>query len=836
MIRLFQILTFICYVLLGQGGYSQEGQVQFPEQLPACPAEFLTDSLLASNGVIWVSSEGKGIYRYIPGNGKGASGDWQVASYYQGLPDTVNFYALAEDHQGRIWAGSDNKGVAVFNGEKWQVYDRENALLGERVFDIAVSPKTGDVAIATSGGISIYQPSKKEWLGITRADGLAEDQVKSLSYDLLGNLWVAYACGGVSSLSEADGYKVGKTVQAKWYWDESSGARQPLDSTGEGLPSNLSNALLVLRNGGIVVGTTSGLGWMETRKNGKWKYLRGKNYRNKNDGLLKPPSKTGHSEQTGLLLPEDYVTCLLQTNKGLWVGFREKGASLLDPSSMRKKEEGKFPEELLSPWVTSMVAMPNGAVYATTYGAGMIKIHESNSKTSKLKIASSQQVSEHPSSAGLVSKSKLIQEFEKRDKLKPLSSPVVFWKEDWATQGDWCERYGTHYALLCATDQPRDDEVRTPVKIQVEGEIGKHKFPQGDLYLKFFLGDVPDDINVVYNPNTGTRTAAQWSDRSKENYPVFFDGPDIWVVVDVPEGAYEIALYFYNRGDQDSIRNVYKDYLLEVRQSETLSDSIDTWKDEVTEMMKSPVLTRTRVSEFNKCGLYKSFFTAKAGRYYIRIVNNYSSKTILNAVLVNQIDVSTGIPKNTDDLIRAAYGSMPPQPAVVMAQEQALHPSLQEMWHKALSPVSSGDYLSQNQKILYSLYRIANSKNDLKSVVRRWRWFLRMWSADEHDDFGDFMLKSWYSKQEEYLLSRSEEFFPYSPRVIPFSPKEIKVMYYLHIDWKSYLPDSKENPKISAMELKERVAKMSEEEYKKIEKDFFAEIEKNSEKENNEEE
>lgn len=43
------------------------------------------------------------------------------------------------------------------------------------------------------------------------------------------------------------------------------------------------------------------------------------------------------------------------------------------------------------------------------------------------------------------------------NKLHSDKRDVFFWKEDWNTKGDWCERYGRDYALLCATNAPRDD-------------------------------------------------------------------------------------------------------------------------------------------------------------------------------------------------------------------------------------------------------------------------------------------------------------------------------------------------------------------------------------------
>ncbi|MEG1507993.1 MAG: hypothetical protein RR373_05100, partial [Akkermansia sp.] len=126
-----------------------------------------------------------------------------------------------------------------------------------------------------------------------------------------------------------------------------------------------------------------------------------------------------------------------------------------------------------------------------------------------------------------------------------------------------------------------------------------------------------------------------------------------------------------------------------------------------------------------------------------------------------------------------------------------------------------------NRKILYALHRLAQSKNDTQSLISNWRWYLRLWNSKEHSDFEDFMRKCWYDVQDRFEAMRSEEFFPYSPRTIPFSPEEITVMEYMGIDWKDYLPDSKKKPVMSAMALKGKISKMSEEEYQKMEKDFM---------------
>lgn len=67
-------------------------------------------------------------------------------------------------------------------------YNQNNALLGERVPALAVSPLNGDVAIATSGGLTIYSAETEEWKDFTRANGLPEDQIVSLSFNEQGGL------------------------------------------------------------------------------------------------------------------------------------------------------------------------------------------------------------------------------------------------------------------------------------------------------------------------------------------------------------------------------------------------------------------------------------------------------------------------------------------------------------------------------------------------------------------------------------------------------------------------------------------------------------------------
>ena len=138
---------------------------------------------------VWIGTEDEGIFHY--------QSDGKVVQYTtkNGLGDN-NGYALAIDRFGRLWVGHLNTGVSVFNGKDWKNYD--DGLIGERIFDIKVCPVGGDIWIATSGGISRHKIVSDEWEHFTREDGLLEDQVSSITFDRVGNLFAGTQCHGLA--------------------------------------------------------------------------------------------------------------------------------------------------------------------------------------------------------------------------------------------------------------------------------------------------------------------------------------------------------------------------------------------------------------------------------------------------------------------------------------------------------------------------------------------------------------------------------------------------------------------------------------------------------------
>lgn len=785
-------------------------------RLPACPAPFLMDAVTDTHGNIWVAAEDGGVWKL-------EAGKWRAMHREPGFPPTMNCYAVAEDLQGRIWVGTDNQGVAVWNGESWKAYDQLSGLLGERVFAIGVSPVSGLVALATSGGLSLYDPVGKTWKSITRVEGLLEDQIEALAFTPKEDLHVAYQCGGVSCVSRKDGYRNWRHSQARWYWDRGQRMRQPAERCGTFLPSNLCNAIAVQDERTVWIGTNAGL---VRGSNGKYLFTRGRDFQEKNKGLFGGMPKDYRPVESMVidpvpdLLPEDYVTALFPSSEGVWVGFRQQGAALLDDRSMKvKKRVLQTHPNVRARWVRAFVALPDGRLFAATNGGGLLPVGTVGKKQSAGTAVAGGK--EHPEPMPYADEDecrRLSQQFRQPDSSVP--APVAYFHEDWSTQGDWCERYGINYAMLCAMNAPISN-VRYLFTwgFSAGGWMGPHRKKNDDLRHWVHWVNKPDNRNVLFCPTSGTRTEAEWDDHG-EVYSYSFDGPDVWALVRVPEGRHLVSLYFYNPNGRDDKVAGHRDYLVEARKlirpsvpPKALTRSIalcevnlspDSVEKELIRQLKSPVLARCRVKDFSGSGVYKTFLLNGAGCYGFRVVRNHSMNTILNGVFLTGLDPVAR--KNRTPL--TAYGSRFPQPPVVS------HLSLKDIPGEALSLWSACQSWDQGgNKWMYHWKRCAfraytallhcpDKLNDLRSV---WRWRLGYWTPEDRERSARMLDDVWASNQEDFAPYRSRDWTPYSPNVIPFSVEECKNMTSAGLDWKAFRNMDPTHPTV--MEAKKIIRK-----------------------------
>ena len=819
--------------------------VQVPERLPECPVRFIRGTLVAQDGAIWAVGERESVYRLQVGD-RAYEKSWLNMDYYSGFPKGKNFTCIAEDRQGRIWVGTDDSGVAVFNGREWKTYDRGNALNGEHVYALAVSPVSGEVAVATSGGVSIYDPGNDSWKALDRSTGLVEDQAASAGFDARGNLWLAYACGGISYSPRKSGYMQWKNVQAPWYWDSKQFARQPYQPYGDGLPSNICNVLACTEKDQVLVGTWSGLAY----SNGisSWHYMRGCDYARKNTGIYGSSGRKTAvpGEGNAKMLSEDFVSSILRQGKDIFIGYRTQGVDVLDAERMTVRR--RIRKGLENVDVSSLLVLGDGSVWAGTYGRGFVSLKKGSLS---YQLDRKQQDDEivFPSPARMEDSAAVLRRLEKLGADAHAGKSIVFRGEDWSTKGDWCGRYGLTRATLCATNAPMSNSefkaktvsFRTLSSVPgypgyqgavssywIQGLMGLNR-NKGDA-LRWWVHSIKenDNRNILFDPTDSVRTEAEWDDHG-EVYPGFVDGPDIWTVVEVPEGVHEIALYFYNPNGYLSNES-RRDYVVEARRHPSTSSLVfqfnnvgdlaigeqNKWGKILTAAMEQwysfPVEARTRVSRFAGSGVYKRFMCRKGGIYLFRVCRNGSFNTILNGVFVNEkIPWEIRMPEELPYYVAGQLAGIVPTPervngATLGQREKAVCKPLYELQYtrKYLTPAACS---LQNRYIL-SLWRQAReNRAEGGCLADCLQWEARVSDDRVRASFDETMKRSWDQSQIYYIGNRSRDFMPNAPGTVPFSPRELRLMAKLRIDWRQYRDDAKNPPEKTVQEMKEFLKK-----------------------------
>ncbi len=136
------------------------GSAPVPGQWTVCPApgKFIT-CLLATQDALWVGTEDASLWRLDLAADPTQPSSWK--QFPTADTKTDNIYGLAQDAAGRLWVGTQNQGVSVYNGKKWQNYGVIDGPIGEHVFSIAADPDParGTVWIATDHGLTSWTPS-----------------------------------------------------------------------------------------------------------------------------------------------------------------------------------------------------------------------------------------------------------------------------------------------------------------------------------------------------------------------------------------------------------------------------------------------------------------------------------------------------------------------------------------------------------------------------------------------------------------------------------------------------------------------------------------------------
>lgn len=115
---------------------------------------------------------------------------WETFDVSDGLPSNkvLSVYATSD----AVWAGTD-KGLARWNGKSWKTYSTKDGLAHPVVMAVAQDPDTGDMWLATLGGLSRFSGGRFDsFTQVT--SGLPNDVVYGLAV-ANGEVWAATAAG-----------------------------------------------------------------------------------------------------------------------------------------------------------------------------------------------------------------------------------------------------------------------------------------------------------------------------------------------------------------------------------------------------------------------------------------------------------------------------------------------------------------------------------------------------------------------------------------------------------------------------------------------------------------
>lgn len=708
-------------------------------------AKFVTATAEDGAGRLFVATEDDGVWM------RNRQGAWTQFTTKNSAIGDDTFYALAIDRQNRVWAGTLRNGVSVFDGKSWKNYGLDNGLVGERVLDLAVSPLDGDVWISTDLGLMRYRVQKDDWVSYTRANGLPSDQIQALAFDAKGTLYAATQCDGLAIADAASGYAKWRRVSGPIRPDAipfAKALKAPL-----GLPSSLTNDVLVARSGAIYVATTCGLA-LSKDEGATWDYGRGRDWADKVRGRAAGLPWARWQPKEGATLSEDYITCLAEDDNGnLWIGHRRTGYEVFNPETGQRLYGGeKDASQTNADYVTGFSVSSSHRVLVSLYGGG-VKTSDFNtppqpSPTSAPKgnvLATAKLPS--PSRALSLSEIETQLSYVRRLKTPLPVGAAVYEGEDWRTQGDWLGRYGREYAVLCAARAPLDHHILRDVSYDVQGEIGTHH-PKGDS-LRMFVAQENADTNprVLYNPVTGYRRESEWDDHG-EAYPEEHEGPDVWAHILVPEGVHRVSAYFYNKDGHEG-DNRRRDYLVEMKPDAPTTSKAD----------KLPSLATTRVRDF-RGGVYKSFVVRGPAIYWLKVGKNNSHNTILQGILIDKL---TGPHTRYDDLpldwmglfryaapdpyaiptsnnlVPVTTSSKNNAPSSTRTTQLLSKARLWEFWLDGTYGVEGGALRSQKLRLL-----ILRALNDPKSgatpeLLEHWRWKARVWNDADRKSWRDAM-------------------------------------------------------------------------------------------------
>jgi diguanylate cyclase (GGDEF)-like protein len=326
-----------------------------PESLP----NGWISSLASTKDGLWIASDGGGVVFRSALNGK-----LQAPRALRDLPELQRVRALARDSLGRLWIGSRESGLAIFepvNGTLKRIQhmpDEPNTLRDNQIFSI-LHLRSGDTLVGTSTGLDRLSAANLDITHVQLPKELAPRgtsvRVRAIVEAGDGMVWVGTDAGLARFDPRSDRWRV--------YTEKSQ--------DHNALPDNRIQTLLVDSHGRLWIGMIRGLAWFDAAAEIFHAYH--------------PDPAESRS------LPNDYVISLFEDRGGsLWIGTKSGGLAKWNPRTWSfghfraSSEEGYTDRN-----ITSFTEDRLGRLWIGTFGSGINLLDRATQKVTPLRSSSS---------------------------------------------------------------------------------------------------------------------------------------------------------------------------------------------------------------------------------------------------------------------------------------------------------------------------------------------------------------------------------------------------------------------------------------------------------------
>jgi diguanylate cyclase (GGDEF)-like protein len=302
-------------------------------------------SLVATEEGLWISSDGGGVFFRSALTGK-----LESPPLLRESPELQRVRSLSRDRLGRLWIGSRDSGVAIFDARAGVLHrirhnpGQPGGLSDNAVFCI-IHLRNGDTLVGSAGGLDRLTTANLDVSKVTLPAELVPNgqalRVRALAETPDGMVWVATDAGLARYDSRGD----------KWRVYRAAPANAPAHNGS--LPDNLVVSLLIDSQGRLWVGTARGLAWL--------------------DSTTETFSSYRHDEAEPRSLPDDYIMSLAEDRSGsLWIGTKFGGLAKWNPRTWSFGHVRASAEEGYSDRnITSFAEDRMGRIWVGTFGKGI---------------------------------------------------------------------------------------------------------------------------------------------------------------------------------------------------------------------------------------------------------------------------------------------------------------------------------------------------------------------------------------------------------------------------------------------------------------------------------